>query len=339
MRVCKLLQSVLPGVSASLRRGGLVAIAAVCGLMPLPAGAQNYPTKPIKVIIPFPPGGPLDQIVQVVGAKLTEAWGQQVLMEHRPGAGGVIGTTAAAKAAPDGYTLLLGSIGPNSVSPSLYAKLPYDPVNDFAAITMATTYSNLLVVHPSVPANTLQELIALAKAKPGALNIASSGTGTSSHLAGELLKQMAGINLLHVHYKGTVPALTDTVGGQVQVFFGNIGPTMPFVKNGKLRALGVTSAKRSPAAPDLPTLAESGVPGYEVITWTAFFAPAETPKEILARLKTEIVKALAHPEVRAAFSAQGAEAAPSTAEQAEQFLKSEIAKWARTVKEGNIKLD
>lgn len=260
-------------------------------------------------------------------------------MEHRPGAGGVIGTTAAAKAAPDGYTLLLGSIGPNSVSPSLYAKLPYDPVNDFAAITMATTYSNLLVVHPSVPANTLQELIALAKAKPGALNIASSGTGTSSHLAGELLKQMAGINLLHVHYKGTVPALTDTVGGQVQVFFGNIGPTMPFVKNGKLRALGVTSAKRSPAAPDLPTLAESGVPGYEVITWTAFFAPAETPKEILARLKTEIVKALAHPEVRAAFSAQGAEAAPSTAEQAEQFLKSEIAKWARTVKEGNIKLD
>jgi tripartite-type tricarboxylate transporter receptor subunit TctC len=320
-------------------RCSLVLMATVLGLSPLSAWSQTYPTKPIKVIIPFTPGGALDQIVQLVGAKLTDAWGQQVLMDHRPGAGGVVGTAGAAKAAPDGHTLLLGSIGPSSVSPSLYAKLPYDSVNDFAAITLAITYSNLLVVHPSVPANTTQQLVALAKAKPGQLTIASSGTGTSSHLAGELLKQMAGIDMLYVHYRGTIPALTDTMSGQVQALFGNVGPTLPFVKSGKLKALGVTSAKRSRAFPDLPTLAESGVPGYEVITWVGFWAPAGTPKDIIAKLNTEIVKALRNPEVQASFLTQGVETAPSTPEQADAFLKSEIAKWAKVVKAANIKLD
>lgn len=320
-------------------RCSLSLVLAGCGVFPLATWSQNYPNKPIRVIIPFTPGGQLDQIVQLVGAKLTDAWGQQVYMEHRPGAGGVIGTAAAAKALPDGYTLLLGSIGPSSVSPSLYSKLPYDPVTDFTAISLAITYANLLVVHPSVPANSVSELIALAKAKPGQLNIASSGTGTSSHLAGELFKQMAQIDLLYLHYKGTLPALTDAMSGHVQVLFGNVGPTLPMVKSGRLKALGVTSAKRSSVVPDVPTLAESGVPGYEVITWVGFWAPTGTPQGIIAKLNTEIVKALKNPEVQATFLSQGVETAPTTPEQADEFLKSEIKKWAQVVKTAGITLD
>jgi tripartite-type tricarboxylate transporter receptor subunit TctC len=264
----------------AFRRCSLVLLASVWGLLPLSAWSQNYPTKPIRVIIPFSPGGVQDQIVQLVGPKLTEAWGQQVLMDHRPGAGGVIGNAAGAKAAPDGYTLLMGNFGPTALAPSLYARLPYDPVKDFAAITLAITLPDLLLVHPSVPANTVREFTALARAKPGQLTFSSSGAGSSSHLAAELLKMMAGIDLVHVPYKGTMPALTDTMSGQVQVIFVNVGPALPFVKAGKLKALGVTSAKRTPVVPDLHTLAESGLPGYEIIPWVGFFAPAGTPKDI-----------------------------------------------------------
>lgn len=323
----------------AFRRCSLVLIAAVWGLLPPSAWSQNYPTKPIRVIIPFSPGGVQDQIVQLVGPKLTEAWGQQVIMDHRPGAGGVIGNAAGAKAAPDGYTLLMGNFGPTALAPSLYARLPYDPVRDFAAITLAITLPDLLLVHPSVPANTVQEFIALARAKPGQLTFSSSGAGSSSHLAAELLKMMAGIDLVHVPYKGTMPALTDTMSGQVQVIFVNVGPALPFVKAGKLKALGVTSAKRTPVVPDLQTLAESGLPGYEIIPWVGFFAPAGTPKDIIAKLNAEIVKVLRNPEVQAAFLAQGAETAPMTREQTEAFLKSEIAKWAKVVKAANIKVE
>ena len=322
-----------------ISRVSLVLIAIVSSLSCLSAGAQNYPVKPIRVVITFTPGGALDQIVQLVGPKLTEAWGQQVLMDHRPGAGGVVGTESASKAAPDGYTLLLGSIGPSSVSPALNPRLSYDPVKDFSPISLAIAYPNVLVVNPSLPVSSVRELIALAKAKPGQLNFGSSGAGTSNHLAAELLNLMAGIKLVHVPYKGQVPALTDTISGQVQVAFVNVGPVLPFIKAGKLRALGVTSAKRSPVVPDQPTIAESGVPGYEIITWVGFWAPAGTPKDIIAKLNTEIVKALRNPEVQAAFLAQGVEATPSTPEQAEAFLKSEITKWAEVVKAANIKVD
>lgn len=317
----------------------LVFAAIVSSLSSLPAWSQSYPVKPIRVVITFTPGGVLDQIVHLVGPKLTEAWGQQVLMDHRPGAGGVIGTDVVAKAAPDGHTLLVGSIGPSSISPALNPNLPYDPVKDFSAISLAIAYPNMLVVNPSLPVNSVGELIALAKAKPGQLNFASSGAGASNHLAAELLNIMAGIKLVHVPYKGQMPALNDTISGQVQVSFANVGVVLPFVKAGRLRALGVTSAKRSPVIPDQPSIAESGVPGYEIITWAGLWAPAGTPRDILAKLNSETVKALRNPEVQKAFLAQGVETTPTTPEQADAFLKSEIVKWAGVVKAANIKVD
>lgn len=314
-------------------------LSAACCLTPVAAWCDTYPSKPIRVIIAYSAGGITDLIVRQVGAKLTEAWSQPVVLEHRPGAGGALGADYVAKAAPDGYTLILGSSANYAVAPSLYSKLPYNPLKDFAPITMAVTYPNLLVVHPEVAANTVSELIALAKAKPGQLNYASAGAATSSHLAGELFSLTAGVKMVHVPYKGNSVALTDLVGGRVQLMFSNVGPPLPFVKSGRLRALGMTSAKRSSVLPDMPTVAESGLPGYEIIVWNCFSAPAGTPKDVISKLNTEIVKALRNPQVQSALLAQGMEAAPSSPEQLQAYAEAEVAKWARVVKEANIKVE
>lgn len=278
-------------------------------------------------------------VVRQVGAKLTEAWGQPVVLEHRPGAGGNIGTDYVAKATPDGYTLLMCNFGPSSVAPSLYPNLPYDPVKDFASITLAATFPNLLVVHPSVPANSVGELIAVAKAKPGQLNFGSAGVGTSGHLAGELFNLMAGVKMVHVPYKGNSAALTDLLAGQLQVMFMNVGVPLPFVKSGRLRALGVTSDKRSPVLPDMPTVAESGLPGYELVPWIGFCAPAGTPRDIIAKLNTEMVKALKNPQVQEACLAQGLETTSSSPEQLDAFIKVQMAKLGRVVKDAQIKVE
>ncbi|MDO8278524.1 MAG: tripartite tricarboxylate transporter substrate binding protein [Burkholderiaceae bacterium] len=315
----------------------LLAAAALCGLLSLPAAAQNYPNKPIRIVIPTAAGGAIDTIIQQVGPRLTEAWGQPIVMDHRPGATQMIGTQYAAKAAPDGYTLVTCNSTPFSNNLALFPNVPYDPVKDFAAITPAVTYPNVLVVHPSLQINTLAELIALAKTKPGSINYASAGTASSSHISGELLNLMAGVKLVHVPYKGNSLAVNDLLGGQVQIMFSNIGPALPFLKTGRLKALGVTSPKRSAALPDVPTLAEAGLPGFEIIPWVGFCAPAGTPKDIVTKLNTEIVRILKLPDVQAVLQAQGADITTMSPAEMDVYIKRDMAKWAQIIKAANIK--
>jgi tripartite-type tricarboxylate transporter receptor subunit TctC len=303
------------------------------------AHAQAYPSQPIKIIVPFTAGGTTDILARTIGQKLSEAWRQPVIVENRPGAGGNIGADVVAKAKPDGYTILMGTIGTQSINASLYAKMPYDAAKDFAPITLVAMVPNVLVVHPAVNARTVGELVALAKAKPGELNFASSSTGGSPHLSGEMFKQMTGANIVHVPYKGSAPAITDLLGGQVSLMFDNLPSALPQVKAGKLRALGVTSARRSQAAPDIPTIAESGVPGYEVDSWFGILAPAATPKEIVSKLNVEIVRILKIPEVRERLLEQGAEPVGDTPEHFAEHIRRETAKWARVVKASGAKAD
>ncbi|MBI3067606.1 MAG: tripartite tricarboxylate transporter substrate binding protein [Betaproteobacteria bacterium] len=303
------------------------------------AAQVQYPTKPIRLIVPFPPGGTTDVVARVIAQKLTENWSQQVVVDNRPGAGGIIGTELAAKAPADGYTLLLGSITTHAVNPSLYKKLPFDPLRDFAPVSLAVSTPQVLVVHPSVAAKSVKELIALAKAKPGQLNYASAGTGTSPHLTFELFKSMAGVNLVHVPYKGTGPAITDLIGGQVQTMITGVVALYPHIKAGKLRALGATSAKRVAALPDVPTIAESGVPGFDVASWFGVFAPAGTPKPIVTRVNAEIVKILAAPDLRQKLTAQGADPATNTPEQFAAYVKSELARWGKVVQATGARVD
>jgi tripartite-type tricarboxylate transporter receptor subunit TctC len=303
------------------------------------AQAQPYPSQPIKMIVPFTAGGTTDILARTIGQKLSEAWRQPVIVENKPGAGGNIGADAVAKAKPDGYTILMGTIGTQSINASLYSKMPYDAAKDFAPITLVAVVPNLLVVHPSVSAKTVGELVALAKAKPGQLNFASSSTGGSPHLAGEMFKQMTGADIVHVPYKGSAPALTDLLGGQVALMFDNMPSALPHVKAGKLRALGVTSARRSQAVPDIPTIAESGVAGYEVDSWFGILAPAGTPKEVVGKLNAEIVRILQMPDVRQRLQEQGAEPVGGTPEQFDEHIRKETVKWARVVKASGAKVD
>src|SRR5512144_2335881 len=270
------------------------------------AWAQDYPTKPIRIVVPFPPGGATDLLARAVAQRLTEKWGQAVLVDNRPGAGGNIGSELVAKSAPDGYTLEMGTVGTHSINASLYAKMPYDHVKDFVPIILVAGVPNVLVVNPALPVNSVQELVAYAKANPGKLNFASSGNGTSIHLSGELFKVMAGVQMTHVPYKGSAPALQDLIGGQVQLMFDNLPPSLPQIKAGKLRALAVTTATRSPALPDLPTIAESGLPGFEASSWFGIVAPAGTPPAIVAKLNAEVAKWLASPEAQEKLLALGA---------------------------------
>ncbi len=312
-----------------------VALAALASL----AWAQAYPTKPIRLVVPFPAGGTTDILARAAAQKLTEAWGQTVIVDNRPGAGGNIGSELVAKAAPDGYTLEMGTVGTHAINASLYAKMPYDHVKDFVPVILVAGVPNVLVVHPSVPVHSVAELIAYAKANPGKLNFASSGSGTSIHLSGELFKVMAGVQMAHVPYKGSAPAVQDLLGGQVQLMFDNLPSSLPHIKAGKLRALAVTSATRASALPDVPTVAEAGLPGFEASSWFGVLAPAGTPPAIVAKLNAEIAKWLATPEAQEKLSAQGANIASGTPEDFAKHIAGETTKWAKVVKESGAKVD
>jgi tripartite-type tricarboxylate transporter receptor subunit TctC len=315
------------------------ALAAVLSLVAALASAQTYPTKPIRLVVPFPPGGATDILARDVAQKLTEAWGQSVIVDNRPGAGGNIGSELVAKSAPDGYTLEMGTVGTHAINASLYAKMPYDHVKDFTPVILVAGVPNVLVVTPSLPVNSVAELIAYAKANPGKLNFASSGNGTSIHLSGELFKVMAGVQMTHIPYKGSAPALQDLLAGQVQLMFDNLPPSLPQIKAGKLRALAVTSLARAPALPDVPTLAESGLPGFEASSWFGILAPAGTPAPIVAKLNAEVAKWLATPEAKEKLLKQGANPAGGTPEDFAKHIAAETAKWAKVVKESGAKID
>jgi tripartite-type tricarboxylate transporter receptor subunit TctC len=309
-----------------------------CLLFCAPSLAQNYPAKPIRLILGFAPGGSTDLVARVVGQKMSESWGQQVIIDNRPGANGMIGADLVAKASPDGYSLLLSSIGPMAINASLY-KMPYDIVNDFAPVTYTGNVANLLVVHPAIPATNVKELIALAKARPGQLTFGSSGTGGAPHMAVELFKLLTKVNVVHIPYKGGGPAMADLVGGQISGSFASMPSSIPFVKAGKLRALAVTAPKRSPALPDVPTISEAGVKGFSVLDWQGLFTTAKTAPEIVNKLNAEVVRILALPDVIQRLSAAGVEIQTSTPKEWGDFVKSEIAKWSKVVKEAGVKVE
>ena len=301
--------------------------------------AHAYPSKPIRLIVPTPPGGGADIATRIIAKKLSENIGQPVLIENRSGAGGNVSAEYVAKQPPDGYTLYMGAIGPFAISPSLYKSLPYDPLRDFAPITMSVVMSNILVSHPSVPARTVRELIELARAKPGTLNYGSAGNGTAGHLAGELFASMAGVELVHVPYKGGGPAMVDLLAGQIQLIFASAPSALPHVKSGKLRAFAVTTPAHSSVLPDLPTISEAALPGYEATNWYCFVAPAKTPIEIITKLNQEFRKALTHPETKEALAVQGLEPSPTTPEALTAYIKADMARWAKVVRERGISVE
>ncbi len=290
-------------------------------------------------MVPFAPGGSADFVARLVGQKLAESFGQQVVVDNRGGASGMIGNELVAKSAPDGYTLTIGTLGPFAVNQSLFSKMPYDPVRDFAPVTLTGVASHILVVHPSLPVRTVKDLIALAKARPGQLTFASSGIGNATHLTGELFKVTAGVDMVHVPYKGGGPAMSDLVGGQVSFSFASMPSALPHARSGRLRAVAVGAGKRSPAIPELPTVAESGLPGFASEDWQGILTVAKTPPEIVARLNAELQRVLALPELKDRLLAAGFEARTSTPEWFGDFIKSEVVKWAKVVKEAGIKAE
>jgi tripartite-type tricarboxylate transporter receptor subunit TctC len=322
------------------RPAGHAAITIVLGCAACGASAQDaassYPEKPVRLIDPFPPGGGSGLVARLVGQKLTETWSHPVVVDNRGGAGGSMGTDIAAKSVPDGYTILIGTASAMVINPHMLAA-PYDPLRDFAPIVLATTIPLIIVVHPSIPAKTLRELIALARAQPGKLNFGSSGNGTISHLAGELFKNLTGAQIVQVPYKGGGPALIDLLGGQVQLTFNNILSALPQVRAEKIRALAVTSARRSPAVPEVPTAIESGVAGYEVVQWNGFFAPARTPRAIVVKLNRAMDQVLAQSDIRERLAGEGAEVAGGSAERFGAFVAAEYGKWGKVIREANIR--
>ena len=312
--------------------------AVLAALMACAAAAQPFPSKPVKIIVPSAPGDGSDILARAIAQKLTERWGQTVIVENRPGAGGVIGTEAAAKSPADGYTVIMGNAGSHAINQALYAKLPYDVVRDFAPITLVASAPNVFVVNPAVPANTVAEFLALAKKEPGQYAFASGGNGSSAHLNGEMLKAFAGVELTHVPYKGASPAITDVIAGQVPLMIGNLPPILPHIKSGKLRALGVTTATRFAATPDLPPIAET-VPGYESLAWFGLFAPAATPKELVNQWHADVVAVLALPDIRDRVVQLGFQAVGNTPEAYAALIRNDIAKWQRVVKVSGAKAD
>jgi tripartite-type tricarboxylate transporter receptor subunit TctC len=304
--------------------------------MSMGAHAAQFPTKPIRLIVPFAPGGSNDIMARIAAQKFSESLGQQVIVDNRPGASGIVGTELAAKAPPDGYTLLMMSLT-LTVNPSLYRKLPYDTTKDLVPVSLIASAPLMLVVNPALPAKSVQELIAHAKANPGKLNFGSGGRGTTPHLAGEMLKAMAGLDMTHVPYKGGGPALADLVGGQIQLMLENIPSTLPFAKSGKLRALAVSGMKRSPLVPDLPTLDEAGLKGYEIVGWNGLFYPAGTSPAIIRTIHAQTVKMLAQPDVKERLAALGAEPVGNSPAEFAAFIRAEIGKWARIVKQAGLK--
>jgi tripartite-type tricarboxylate transporter receptor subunit TctC len=305
---------------------------------PASAQAPTYPDKPIRIVVPFPVGGIADTFGREIGRKLTEAWGQPVLIDNRTGAGGNIGADIVAKSPPDGYTLVMGNIGTHAVNLSLFPSMPFDTIKDFTPIVHVLDAEGLLVVNPSITATTVPELIALARSQPGKLSYGSGGVGTTSHLAGELFKSMTKVDIVHVPYKGNVPAITDLLGGQTSMAFATMPTVLPHVRAGKLRPLAVLGAVRSPALPDVPAVAES-VPGFEVSNWIGLFGPAGMPPAIVARLNAEVQKIMRSPEIQKRLETEGAKFIPMTPEQFAMFQKAELSKWAKTIKDANIKID
>ncbi len=328
---------------------GRLAVAACCAALLIWAGidaahaqrgaaAAEYPTRPVRFIVPFAPGGGTDIVARAVAQKLTEVWGQQVVVDNRGGAGTVIGTELGARAPPDGYTILMGTTT-LAINPGVRSKLPYDTLKDLVPVTQTAFQTYILAVHQSVPARDVKEFIALAKARPHMLNFGSPGTGTGSHLAGELFKAMSGTDLVHVPYRGSGPALSDLLGGQIQFIFGTILSTFPHVRAGRLRALGVSGVKRASALPEVPTIAEAGVPGYSATSWNGVLTPAGVPQPILRKLNADIVKVMHGAEVRERLAGDGAEPVGNSAQEFGAFIRSEIEKWTKVVKAANIRVE
>ncbi len=322
-----------------MKRSYRLALAAMLAAFAFGASAQTYPNKPIRIVVPFPAGGTTDVLARAAAQKMSETLGQPAVVDNRPGAGGNIGAELVAKSPPDGYTLLMGTVGTHAINPSLYPKMPYDHVRDFAPVILVAGVPNVLVVNPALPVNSVQELIAYAKANPGKLNFASSGNGTSIHLSGELFKTMAGVQIAHIPYKGSAPALQDLVGGQVQLMFDNLPSSLALIKAGKLKALAVTSKERAAALPDVPTMAESGLPGFEASSWFGLLVPAGTPQPIVLKLNADVAKWLASPDAKEKLLAQGAIAAGGTPEDFARHIAAETAKWQKVVKDSGAKID
>ena len=301
-------------------------------LLPCLAFAQGYPARPVRIIVPYPPGGATDVMARTVAQKLTESWQQPAVVENKPGASGTVGSEIVAKSAADGYTLLMQGTQ-HAINLSLYKQLPYDTLRDFAPVAYIASAPFLLVLHPSVPANSVAELIAYIKARPGGLNYGSSGVGGGAHLAGEMFKTAAGVQLTHIPYKGAAPAMADLLGGQVTMVFDPIPTSIAQVKSGRIKALAITSAKRSALMPELPTVAESGLPGFEVVAWFGLYAPAATPKDIVTKLNADVTRALQLPDVREKFAGLGAESMPMATDQFALHLRAEIAKFAKAIKD------
>ncbi len=305
----------------------------------LPAQAQSYPVRPVRMIVPWPPGGGVDITTRTITPKMAEYLGQPVVVENRAGASGMLGTEVAAHAPADGYTLLMAAAGPNAILPNLVPKIPYDTIKDFAAVSQVANTVYVLVVNPSLPVNSIKELVALAKARPGKLTIGSAGTGTPAHLSGELFKVRAGIDIVHVSYKCSAAPVIEVMGGHITMTIETISPLLPHIKSGKLKALGITSAKRSAQIPDVPTIAESGYPDFQVLNWYAVLAPAGTPATAITRLNQEITKILKLPDIRERLIGHGLEVVPTTPEEFDVFRKEDLARWAKIVKDTNAKFE
>jgi tripartite-type tricarboxylate transporter receptor subunit TctC len=303
------------------------------------AAAQGYPAKPIHFVVPYPAGGPLDTVARLLGGKLAESMKQPVVVDNKPGAGGNIGTDFVAKSPADGYTILMGAVATHAINPTLYASIPYDPVRDFIPVTQVASTPNVLVVNPAIPAGNVREFIAYAKANPGKLNFGSGSTGSAGHLAGELFNTMAGVQMVHVPYKGAGPAMQDLIGGQIQLMFDNLASSLGQIKAGRVKALAVTTAKRTPLAADLPTISESGLPGFDISTWFGIFVPAKTPRPVVDKLHAELTRALALPEVRDAMLKLGAEPVGNTPQEFAAYIKGEADKYAKLVKASGAKAD
>jgi tripartite-type tricarboxylate transporter receptor subunit TctC len=324
--------------------GRLLATATLALLALAPVHAQTWPAKPVRIIVPFPPGGTTDIVARAIGVELQRMWQQPVVIENRAGAGGNIGADAVAKSAPDGYTLLMGTVGTHAINQALFAqsgsKMPFDPAKDFVPITLVAGVPNVMVINPKLPVNSVEEFIAYAKARPGQLNMASSGNGTSIHLAGELFKTVTGTYMVHFPYRGSAPAVTDLIAGNMNVMFDNLPSALPHIKSGRLKALAVTSRTRSPALPNVPTVEEAaGLKGFDASSWFGLFAPAGTPRPIVDKVQADVARALSQPEVRERFVGQGADPGGNTPDQFAAFIRAETDKWTRVVKFSNAKVD
>jgi len=316
----------------------ILVVAVLAALAPATAhAAETYPSKPLRMVITFPAGGPTDVVVRLVTQRLTDAWGHPVIIDNRGGAGGIVGTEIVSRAAPDGYTFLVGTAGGMTINPALHAKLPYDSFRDFAPVGMLVMNPQILIAHPSVAAKNVKELVALAKETPGQLNFGSAGSGTATHLGLELLKLSTGMQAVHVPYKGGAPALTDLIGGQIHLLWLSIPSVLPHVKAGRIRALAVSTLKRTASAPDTPTVAESGYPGFEYANWNALFAPAKTPPAHVQRINEQIVKALKEPDIAQKLIVQGADPAPGTPEELARYMRADHEKWKKVIQGAGIK--